>query len=75
MKRYTARSGDAGVAAYESGEGWIKLRFRHGGTYLYTDTCPGAEHVAQMQRLAAAGAGLTTYVNQHVREDYAEKLD
>lgn len=34
-------------------------------------------HVLEMQRLAAAGDGLNTYINRHVRGDYAgrEALD
>jgi len=74
MKRYQA-GGDSGVAAYESGPGWIDIRFHHGGTYRYDDRHPGLVHVLEMQRLADAGDGLNTYINRYVRDDYAERLD
>lgn len=35
---------------------------------------PGKEHVRNMIHLAQQGSGLSTYVNQHVRENYALKL-
>lgn len=74
MKPYRGADGDSGIAAYESGPGWILVRFHRGGTYRYDATRPGAAHVRAMQRLADAGAGLNTYINQHVREAYARRL-
>ena len=65
----------SGVAAYECGPGWIAIRFHHGGTYLYDGRHPGTVHVLEMQRLADGGQGLNTYINQYVRDDYAERLD
>ncbi len=73
MKRYRA-DGDSGVAAYESGPDWIVIAFHRGGTYRYDDRHPGAEHVLEMQRLADAGDGLNTYINRHVRDDYAARI-
>jgi len=75
MQRYRNLNGDAGVVAYEIRPGAIVLRFRDGRTYLYDQTAPGGDHVAAMQQRAQAGRGLTTYVNQHVRENYAARLD
>ena len=75
MKPYRNRSGKSGVAAYESGEGFIRVRFVHDGTYEYTDTRPGRLHVSNMQTLAEAGIGLSTYISRFVRERYARKLD
>lgn len=73
MKRY--RSADSsGVAAYDYGPDWIVIRFQRGGTYRYDAHHPGAPHVIEMQRLADAGEGLNTYINRHVRDDYAEWL-
>ncbi|HVI28067.1 hypothetical protein [Hansschlegelia sp.] len=72
--RYGDRSGASGVVAYATGDGFIDLWFRDGGGYRYDATAPGPEHVAAMTRLAAAGEGLATYVNQHVRANYARKL-
>lgn len=74
MKPYRGADGDSGVAAYESGPGWIVVRFHRGGTYRYDDTHPGRLHVLEMQRLADAGDGLNTYINQHVRDDYAQRI-
>jgi hypothetical protein len=76
MKPYGNQSGDSGVAAYECRPGEIRLKFVDRDTiYVYTRIEPGAKHVRQMQRLAEAGAGLATYVNQHVRDDYEYSID
>ena len=75
MKPYRNRSGKSGVAAYESGEGFIRVRFIHDGTYEYTDTRPGRLHVGNMQKLADAEIGLSTYISRFGRERYARKLD
>ena len=74
MKRYRNLDGNSGVTAYESGDGFIRLRFVNGDTYEYTDEATGTEHVANMQKLAHAGRGLATYVSRFVRDDYARKL-
>lgn len=74
MKRYQSAEA-SGVAAYQCGPGWIVIRFHRGGSYRYDGRNPGALHVLEMQRLAEAGEGLNTYINQHVRDDYAERLD
>jgi hypothetical protein len=67
---------DAGVAFYAIDQDAIALRFasdeRH--FYVYSYYAPGAPHVARMKELARAGRGLTTYVNQQVRDRYAAKL-
>ena len=75
MQPYRNRSGKSGVAAYESGEGYIRVRFVHDGIYEYTDARPGRLHVGNMQKLAKAGIGLSTYISRFVRERYARKLD
>jgi hypothetical protein len=73
MQRYANLHGHSGVVAYELGEGSITVRFAgdDGPCYLYNAERPGPEAVAHMQRLAKAGRGLMTYINQHVRENYA----
>jgi hypothetical protein len=73
MKQYGTPGRDTGIAAYEVGEDFIRLQFVDGSVYLYTGARPGREHVEQMKKLAAAGEGLTTYVNQHVRKAYASR--
>lgn len=72
MTSYGNLSGNSGVVAYELGDGFIKVRFRHESTiYVYDMERPGLEHVRKMKKLAAAGKGLSTYISQHVRENYA----
>ncbi|AOH35795.1 hypothetical protein BGP89_05015 [Luteimonas sp. JM171] len=73
MKRYRGGHGDSGVAAYECGPDWIRIRFHHGGTYRYDARHPGLEHVVEMQRRAESGSGLNTYISQYVRSDYASR--
>ena len=73
MKTYNG-SGNHGVVAYEFRSNGIVLQFRDGSLYLYDDDVPGPRHVDEMKIRAEAGAGLTTYVNRHVRENYKEKL-
>jgi hypothetical protein len=65
--------GDSGVTHYEIGEDFIRLQFRGSAIFVYDYTMPGKLHVDRMKALAAAGRGLATYVNQHVRSRYARK--
>ena len=65
MKSYHDRGGDSGIAAYEYGADWIRIRFRKGGTYDYRSSIIGAAHVRAMKRLADSGRGLNTYINMH----------
>lgn len=75
MQRYGNLNGHAGVVAYELGEGSITVRFAGEGEvcYLYNSERPGPDAVREMQRLARAGQGLTTYISQHVRDNYAKR--
>jgi hypothetical protein len=66
MQKYLTANHDAGVIAYETGEDSISIKFRDGSTYLYTNKSAGQAAIAEM--------GLTTYINQHVREHYQQKL-
>jgi hypothetical protein len=74
--RYESTATAAGVAFYALDDDAIALRFRGDDRhfYVYSYYAPGAQHVAQMKRLARAGHGLTTYVNRHVRGSYAARL-
>ncbi len=72
MTPYGNLSGDSGVVAYETGDDFIKVQFRHSPKlYVYDSGRPGSSHVNQMQRLAAAGRGLSTYISQHVKKNYS----
>ena len=74
MKRYRNLDGHSGVTAYECGDGFIRVCFVNGDIYEYTDKATGREHIANMQKLAQAGLGLSTYVSRFVHDDYARKL-
>jgi hypothetical protein len=75
MQRYKNLSGDSGVVAFESGVGSITIEFLGGGRYLYTEASAGVHNIAEMQRLAAAGRGLSTFISRSIRERYARKLE
>lgn len=74
MERYGKPGSRSGVIAFEILETGIVLKFRDGGRYLYTHNNPGRFEVEEMKRLARAGEGLASFVNQHVRERYVRKL-
>ena len=65
---------DSGVRYFALGPSFIRIWFKDGGGYEYDHRKPGAQHVAEMKRLAEEGRGLATYINQHVGKNYARKL-
>jgi hypothetical protein len=72
---YKSQNPNAGVVNYEIADGAMILEFTGGKfRYVYDRTSPGALHLEAMMRLAIQGNGLTTYVNQHVRKNYAGRL-
>ena len=75
MQRYLSAEKNTGIIAYEIVPDGISIKFRDGSVYLYTIQSTGKKHIAQMRALAKKGEGLTTYINQHVRENYQEKLN
>lgn len=74
LKRYANRDGGSGVVAYAVGPAGIAVQFVDGSVYVYDHDRPGKAVVAEMKRLAAAGRGLSTYISQVVRDNYANKL-
>ena len=74
MPQYKDINGDSGVQSYEIGPGTITVHFERGGSYEYTNASAGAEHIAEMQRLAQVGDGLNAYINRHVKKNYARKI-
>lgn len=75
MLPYGGPNGSSGVVAYLIEGDSITLRFVDRPTlYVYDANRPGLAAVHEMQRLARHGAGLTTYINQHVRKNYALKI-
>jgi hypothetical protein len=70
---YSKLSGDSGVVAYDIGDDFIKIQFRHNRkVYVYDSAKPGWSHVQQMQRLATAGRGLSTYISQQVGKNFSK---
>lgn len=65
MKRYRNLSGNSGVVAYDDPPGAIVVQFTDGEPYKYTDASAGRDVVAEMQRLARAGRGLSSYISRN----------
>ncbi|HJU37996.1 MAG TPA: hypothetical protein VJ724_00385 [Tahibacter sp.] len=74
MTPYANLSGDSPIRAYRIGRGHIDVAFADAGTYRYTNASAGARRVATMQRLAASGRGLATYIAREAHSRYAEKM-
>lgn len=70
---YAEDGHDTGVVAYSFDKDSITLFFHEGWYYLYDRDKPGAGHVKKMKELAKQGYGLSTYISQHVRENYRKK--
>ena len=68
MPTYRGAQGDTGVRAYHLLDDAIEIEFKDGGVYRYSAKRPGPELVAEMRRLAMLGKGLSTFINQHVRD-------
>ncbi|MES2628462.1 MAG: hypothetical protein V4616_05785 [Bacteroidota bacterium] len=73
MKKYTNHTGNSGIVAYESGPGFIRVKFRDGDIYRYTNKASGKRNVEMMQQLAEEGRGLATYISKWVKDRYASK--
>ncbi len=74
MQPYKNSDRDTGVIAYETGDNGIVVQFRDGSIYLYTIKSAGLPAIKKMQSLAKAGQGLTTYINQYVKDKYEQKI-
>jgi hypothetical protein len=68
------RNPKSGVIAFTLNDTSIDIEFRDGKRYRYDHATPGPKNVRAMKRLALAGQGLATYINQHVRDRFAAKL-
>jgi len=73
MKRYRNLEGHSGVLAFDIRADAIEIRFVGGDVYTYSYRKPGKAHVEAMKALALAGRGLSTYISQHVRDEYEHK--
>jgi hypothetical protein len=74
MQPYKNSNRDTGVVAYEMGDNGIAVQFRDGSVYLYTIKSTGKAAIEKMKSLANKGKGLTTYINQYVRDRYEKKI-
>jgi hypothetical protein len=74
LQRYESLDGSSGVTRYAVGPDYIIVEFNFTDGYRYDYSAPGQWKVEAMKKLAEAGKGLTTFINQEVRDDYAEKL-
>jgi hypothetical protein len=70
MTPYGNKQGNSGVTAYETGDGYIKVRFTDSRIYTYTIATAGKTNINKMHTLARAGKGLSTYISQHVKDRY-----
>lgn len=73
MKAYRNIDGDSGVTGYEDGAGFIRVQFKDGAIYLYTDASAGAHNISRMKDLAANGNGLNSFINRNVKKLYAKR--
>ena len=73
METYKNLSGKSGVAAYECGADFIRVRFSDGAQYLYTNDSAGINEIQEMQKLARAGQGLNSLINREIKKNYACK--
>lgn len=74
MQRYSNLNGESGVAAFEIGADYIIVQFANGDAYRYDIASTGRANVETMKKLARAGRGLSTFISQHVRNRYAERV-
>ena len=72
MKRYGNRHGNSGIAAYEEGDDFIRIRFTSGSVYPYTYNSAGEDDIEEMKELAKEGEGLTRFINDF-RPGYAKR--
>jgi hypothetical protein len=74
MRWKTYHAPNSGISAYAEGRDYIVIQFKTGERYRYDASHPGRNHVEEMKSRAHRASGLTTYINQHVRDNYAAKL-
>jgi hypothetical protein len=76
MEQYKKNnSGNSGVEFYEIENDDIIVQFVDGRIYRYTYASAGEKNIERMKQLAIAGVGLTTFINQYVKDRYESKLE
>lgn len=76
MTRYQNNSGQSGIIGYQIYEDSITVEFKESNKnghrfYSYTYSSAGKTNIEEMKKLAVQGLGLNSYINLHVRKDYA----
>jgi len=74
MQQYRNLSGNSGVSRYQLAAHHIDIEFNSGAVYRYDYASTGKAEVEVMKMLAQDGKGLSTYISQHVGDNYAEKV-
>lgn len=71
MEIYADLNDDSGVSSYEINPLSIKVWFnKDSASYIYSYSSAGEYHVEHMKKLALAGKGLNTYINNYVLRDF-----
>jgi len=73
MERYKNLGGDSAIVAYELATDAITVKFRDGWHYLYSIQSTSPSNIREMQRLAAEGRGLNSFISRFVRKGYVRK--
>lgn len=74
MDTYRNLGRNSGVIAYEVMNDSISVQFHDGAIYLYSYRSAGVQNIEHMKKLAIAGRGLNSFINQVVKKKYASKL-
>ncbi len=74
MRKYQNKSDESGVSYFECGTDYIIVQFQNNTKYLYNYIRPGRNHAEKMKMHANKGKGLSTYISQHVKDNYYTKL-
>lgn len=71
MKKYKNLDGNSGIAAYETGSEFIRIKFVGSDeTYTYSYKSAGKKAIEIMKSLSEKGIGLSTYISQNVHDKF-----
>jgi hypothetical protein len=74
MERYANIGGKSGIAAFETTDDSITIRFTDGAVYVYDYDSAGPGTIEQMKTLARRGLGLNSFISKCVKDGYAKRL-
>lgn len=75
MAMYKNLAGNVGICSYEFREDAIRINFHTRKSVIFDHKHTGGEHINKMKTLALQGFGLNHYIKDHVKDQYAAKLD